>query len=203
MIAIVTGDIKGSTQHKSGEWLPVLQQYLSRFGENPMDWDVYRGDEFQWRLPAPEALSAAICLKAMLKTIKGLDVRMAIGLGTEDFKGKSIGESNGTAHQRSGKLFGQLKSKKMTLALATGQSDLDTTLNLMLKLALDFMDCWTQVSAQVVFNAMDKPKATQKELAEQLGIKQSAVSQRQKRARMGLVQELLAYYDAALKNVDA
>jgi hypothetical protein len=63
-------------------------------------------------------LTRAIQLKALIKSDKGLDVRMAIGLGSEDFKGSGVSESNGTAYQRSGRTFETLKENKINLAIA-------------------------------------------------------------------------------------
>lgn len=201
MIAIITGDIINSENYGVSEWLGMLKKYLSNFGESPTDWEVYRGDEFQLKIPYEDVLGAAIHIKALMKTIKGLDVRMGIGLGTETFKGVGVSESNGPAYHRSGRTFESLKEDKLNLTIATGSGFYDDTLNLMLKLALDFMDDWSTVSAEIVVLAFEHPKASQKELADRLGIQQSAVSQRQKRARLDLVFELLDYYDTILKEL--
>ena len=80
------------------------------------------------------------------------------------------------------------------MAIATGNTSKDKLLNLMLKLALDFMDDWSPVSAEIVSLFLQNPMASQAKLAKQLSIQQSAVSQRLKRARLDLVQELLDYY---------
>lgn len=90
----------------------------------------------------------AIQIKALIKSIKNLDVRMGIGLGSETFVGSSVSQSNGKAYQRSGRIFETLKEQKLNLAIVTGHDDKDKTLNLMLKLALNFMDDWSTVSAQ-------------------------------------------------------
>jgi predicted transcriptional regulator len=63
------------------------------------------------------------------------------------------------------------------------------------------MDDWSSVSAQMVSLALAKPNVSQQEVADQLKIRQSAVSQRLKRARMDLVLDLLAYYDENLKHI--
>ena len=202
MIAILTGDIIGSGNYSSGTWLPVLKGYFSKLGDSPNDWDVYRGDEFQLKIPPEQALRTAIYIKALLKSIKGLDARMGIGLGDETFTGTGISESNGPAYQRSGRVFESLKEDKLNLAIATGDVFFDDTLNLMLKLALDFMDHWSPVSAEIVVLALDNPHASQTEMAEWLNIRQSAVSQRQKRARLDLVMQLLGYYAQTLKEID-
>ncbi|WP_209399892.1 sigma factor-like helix-turn-helix DNA-binding protein [Pseudozobellia sp. WGM2] len=201
MIAIITGDIIGSGNHSSDAWLSVLKQYFVRFGESPTDWEIYRGDEFQLKIPQDKALSTAIYIKALLKSTKGLDARMGIGLGSETFVGVGVSESNGPAYQRSGRTFESLKEDKLNLTIATGHGFFDETLNLMLKLALDFMDDWSPVSAEIVVLALDNPDASQTEIAKRLNIQQSAVSQRQKRARLDLVHQLLAYYSKTLKEL--
>lgn len=198
-IAIITGDIVNSEKNNVSEWIHILKTYLSGIGDTPIDWEIYRGDEFQIRTSPAKALELAIYVKALIKTVKGLDVRMGIGLGDETYTGASVSQSNGTAYKRSGHVFDGLREKKLNLAIATGNNDFDNTLNLMLKLALDFMDGWTPVSAEIATLVLDAPNASQKEIAKQLAIHQSAVSQRRKRARMDLVLEVLAFYGKKIK----
>ena len=201
MVAIITGDIINSQKHKSSEWLGVLKDYFSQLGESPMDWEIYRGDEFQLKVPYENALRVAIHVKALIKSVKNLDVRMGIGLGEETFVGTGVSESNGPAYQRSGKTFDSLREDKLNLTVSTGSEHHDRTLNLMLKLALNFMDDWSTVSAEIVALALEHPEASQQEIAEKLKIQQSAVSQRQKRARLDLVYDLLSYYVENIKNM--
>lgn len=201
MIAIITGDIVDSEGDKASQWINVLKEQLSKWGDSPTDWEIYRGDEFQLKITPKKALYAAIQLKALVKSIKNLDVRMAIGVGSEDFKGVSVSESNGTAYRRSGRTFEKLKDDKRNMAIATGNPKEDQTLNLLLKLASDFMDEWTSVSSEIVAIALNEPDLSQQEIAQQLDIQQSAVSQRQKRARLDLVFELLAYYPQTVQRM--
>ena len=201
MVAIITGDIINSDRYAASEWMDILKPYLAGQGKTPNDWEIYRGDEFQIRTTPERALSMAIQIKALIKSIKNLDVRIGIGLGSETFVGSSVSQSNGKAYQRSGRVFETLKEQKLNLAIVTGHDDKDKTLNLMLKLALNFMDDWSVVSAQMVSLTLTKPNASQQEVADQLKIRQSAVSQRLKRARMDLVLDLLAYYRENLKDI--
>ena len=201
MEAIITGDIVNSEQQPNANWLHVLKQYLSSLGESPTVWEVYRGDEFQLKVPLSTALETAIHIKALMKSIKGLDVRMGIGLGDITFIGSGVSESNGPAYRRSGRTFEALKEDKNKLTIATGDGFYDDTLNLILKLALDFMNDWSTVSAEIVAITLEDPEASQKKMAKRLGIQQSAVSQRQKRARLDLVFELLAYYSKIIKEI--
>jgi len=200
MVAIITGDIINSENYQVAEWMPFLKEQLSKYGETPKVWELYRGDEFQIKTTPMKALELCILLKARLKTIKGLDVRMAIGIGMETFVGTSISESNGTAYQYSGCVFEKLREQKLNIAIKTGITDKDETLNLLLKLALDFMDEWSPVSAEIVYLALGKPAMQQQELGNILGIQQSAVSQRQKRARLDLVKQVLAYYSSIINS---
>lgn len=194
MIAIITGDIINSENHPSSEWIVILKTFFARFGASPMNWEIYRGDEFQLKVNKENALFTAIQIKALLKSIKGLDVRMGIGIGLETFVGSGVSESNGPAYQRSGRKLESLKDSRVSLSIATGNEFYDSTLNLMLQLALDFMDSWSVVSAEIMTLVLENPEASQKEIATQLGIKQSAVSQRLKRARLDLIEDLLDYY---------
>ncbi|MGB5371716.1 MAG: SatD family protein [Flavobacteriaceae bacterium] len=198
--AIITGDIINSEDADSSEWLAYLKQYLARLGKSPTEWEIYRGDEFQLKVSPAKALEVAIHLKAIIKSVKGLDVRMGIGIGEINYEGNSVTESNGTAYRRSGRTFETLKQDKVNLCIASGNDTYDRTLNLMLKLALGFMDDWSTVSAEMVALAMDNPDATQQAMAQKLGIRQSAVSQRQKRARLDLVFALIEYYALTIKD---
>ena len=201
MIAIITGDIINSEGNKASQWIDVLKEQLSKWGETPTDWEIYRGDEFQLKIAPKNSLRATIQLKALIKSIKGLDVRMAIGVGTETFKGVSVSESNGTAYQRSGRTFETLKEEKLNIAITTGNKKEDKSLNLLIKLALDFMDEWTSVSAEIVAISLENPGLSQQEIANMLSIQQSAISQRQKRARLDLVLDLLDYFPQTVKRM--
>lgn len=201
MVAIITGDIINSQDKKASEWMVGLKEYLKDKGDTPKDWEIYRGDEFQIRTSPENALWMAIQIKALIKCIKPLDVRMGIGIGEETFIGDQVSQSNGKAYIRSGRVFETLKEEKLNLAIVTGDESKDKTLRLVLSLALDFMDNWSPVSAEMVSSALAYPKDSQQQMADRLGIRQSAVSQRLNRARMELVLDVLKYYDSLIKEI--
>ncbi|MEO9893420.1 SatD family protein [Aurantibacter sp.] len=201
MKAIITGDIINSEKHQASIWMDILKNCFSQIGESPHDWEIYRGDEFQLKVSAAKALEVALHIKARIKSIKGLDVRMGIGVGEISFVGNGVSESNGPAYRLSGRSFESLKASKLNLTFASNDLLNDRSFNLMLKLALNFIDDWSPVSAEIVALALENPNASQQIIANQLNIKQSAVSQRQKRARLDLVQELLAYYEETIKEI--
>lgn len=201
MTSVITGDIIGSRQQKSKHWVEDLKKILSPFGEMPAQWEIYRGDEFQVEVKNPEeALLTAILIKAHLRALKS-DARMSIGFGDKTHNAEKISESNGTAFINSGELFETLKKQKVTLALKTGDIVFDEKMNLMLRLALTFMDTWLAQPAQFVAVAIENPNLSQEELGQKLGINQAAVSRRQKRAQFDLVMNLDRYFRTQIKEL--
>ena len=203
MTSVITGDIIGSRQQKSEHWVEDLKKILVPLGKTPSQWEVYRGDEFQIEVANPEdALLTAILVKARLRALKS-DARMSIGFGDKTHNAERISESNGSAFINSGELFETLKKQKVTLAMRTGDFSLDENLNLMLQLALTFMDSWLVQSAEFVALAIENPTLSQEELGQKLGINQAAVSRRQKRAQFDLVMNLDRYFRKQIKQLTA
>ncbi|WP_026728993.1 hypothetical protein [Flavobacterium denitrificans] len=201
MTSVITGDIIGSRQQKSNHWVDDLKRILNPLGITPKQWEVYRGDEFQIEVKNPEeALLTAILVKAHLRAIKS-DARMSIGFGDKTHSAERISESNGSAFIHSGELFETLKKQKVTLAIRTGNTNFDEKMNLMLQLALTFMDSWLVQSAEFVALAIENPSLSQEELGQKLGINQAAVSRRQKRAQFDLVLNLDRYFRTQIKQL--
>ena len=196
MTSILTGDIIKSRSIKNPElWLSILKEALTRCSEDSSQWEIYRGDSFQLELESPaDSLKAAIYIKTCIKTIKGLDVRIAIGIGEKTFKGKSVVESNGEAFLFSGETLESLKKEKVNLKIKTTNDQLNQELNLYFKLASIIMDNWTTNSAEIVKLYMEQPQALQEELGKHIGINQNAVSSRQKRAHLDLIMQLEQFY---------
>jgi hypothetical protein len=196
MIAVITGDIINSRKSlHGGNWIKPLETVLSQYGNRFDRWDIFRGDSFQLELICPQyALLAAIHIKAKVKTVKGLDVRMAIGLGEKTYEANRISESNGPAFIYSGELFESLKSMKRNAAIKSPWPALDAELNLMLGLASIAMDRWSPSSAEIVLMSLLHQSLSQQELGEKIGIRQSSVSERQSRAYYSEIMELERYY---------
>ncbi len=192
MTAVITGDIVNSKEGAATEWQPLLKQALDRFGNEPGDWELFRGDSFQLQLSPPDALQAAIYIKASVRQLPNLDVRMGVGIGEQDYRADKITASTGPAFVRSGECFDGLK--KQTLAIATSDSRLDEALNLMLTLALRTMDDWSETVAAVIVKALDNPGRNQQEIAELMGRSQSSISEALKRGGFDDVRLLEQYY---------
>lgn len=190
MIAVLTGDIVNSRSVKSPqEWQDLLKFSLNSISEKR--WEIYRGDGFQAELTNPlGALKSALYVKACVKTIKGLDVRLAIGIGKMGFTANKVSESYGDAYINSGERFELLKKDKTRLAISTDNEKFDEEFNLYFKLALTFMDNWTQNSALLVKTFFENENSSQKELGALLGISQSSTSERFNRAYVAEIVEL-------------
>lgn len=205
MTSILTGDIIKSRTIKNPEiWLSSLKDALTWCSQDSTQWELYRGDSFQLELEnIAESLKAAIYIKACIKTIKGLDVRIAIGVGKKTFSGKSIVESNGEVFQFSGETLENLKKEKVNLKIKTTNEQLNQELNLYFKLALTIMDDWTPNSAEIVKLHIEQPQALQEELGKHIGINQNAVSSRQKRAHLDVLMQLEQLYRQKIKQLQA
>ena len=203
MIGIITGDIVNSRKFSSKIWIDGFKQLLNTFGKSPIEWEIFRGDEFQLEVKNPEdALMIALQIKSYFKTLK-LDVRMSIGFGDKTYKGKKISESNGTAFSRSGEVFETLKKQKINIAINSDNEAFDAEFNLMLRLALTFMDNWLVQSAEFVLKSIENPSLSQEEMGVKLGINQAAVSRRRKRAQFDLMIELEQYFRNKIKILTA
>jgi len=199
MTSIITGDIIKSRKLKTSEWMEGFKTFLSQFGKNPTDWEIYRGDEFQLEVKNPEeAFITAILIKTYLKSVK-LDARMSIGIGEKNYDATKISESNGSAFVYSGETFENLKKQKNTLAIQTNNSEFNTQMNLLFKLGLTFIDGWLSQSLEFVISTLQNPDLSQEELGQKLNINQAAVSRRRKRAQFELLLELNEYYKSQVK----
>lgn len=200
MHAVITGDIINSTKVDPKIWLPVLKNVLNQVGSSPREWEIYRGDSFQLFIKDPLlALTIAIQIKAAIKTIKSLDVRMAIGIGNIEHTSSQVTEANGPAFIYSGERFESLKKEKLNLVVKSDWPSFDRDINLFLKLALLIMDHWTESAAEMIKTSLENPNKAQSELGSIIGIKQNAVSSRLKRAAFEEISEMIQVYQIKLK----
>ncbi|MBU2929718.1 transcriptional regulator [Winogradskyella psychrotolerans] len=196
MTSVITGDIiKSRKAHSEDLWLNPLKSALSKVSDNASFYDIYRGDSFQLESHIIEdSFRTAVYIKAFLKSVKGLDVRMSIGIGTKNYQGNSVSESNGEAFIFSGETFETLKKDKQNLKLKTSNATINKEINLYFRLALIAMDNWTVNSAEIVKLSLEHPHMIQSELAKIIGISQDAVSKRQKRAYLDEILDLDTLY---------
>lgn len=193
--SVITGDIINSRKVKNSVWLKSLKKTLSLEGKSPGTWQIYRGDSFQVEIKNPaQAFLTAIRIKATIKSIKNLDVRMAIGIGEKKIMGSKITESDGEAFIHSGEKLETLKKEKQTLAIKTPWAGFDKEMNVCFRLALIAMDNWSPNSAELIKILINNRNITQKALAKRLGVSQPSVSERQNRSSYTEIMELEDLY---------
>lgn len=200
--SVITGDIVQSRLTQQSVWLTKLKKILALQGKSPRDWEIYRGDSFQVEVKDPQqAFLTAIRIKAAIKTVKNLDVRMAIGIGDKKFSSKSVVESGGQAFVRSGETLETLKKLRQTLAIKTGSTEFDREMNICFRLACIPMDNWTTTSAELIEILTTRKRLTQKALAKRLGITQPSISERQNRSHFDEVMALEELYREKIKHL--
>jgi hypothetical protein len=199
MNGVITGDVINSRYLSASDWLLPLKEALSQIGETPKSWEVYRGDSFQVKIDNPlQALREAILIKAALKTVRGIDVKMAIGIGEVTYNADQVTESNGPAFINSGELFSELQMKKRTLGIRTPWPEFDERFNVSINLGLIAMDRWTPSLAEIVHVQLEHETLNQVQIGELLGITQGSVSGALKRAHLNEIVQLLELFKTEL-----
>ena len=190
MIAVITADIINSTQNQ--DWQKAIEPNLDQFGESPIDWSIYRGDSIQLRIENPaNALKIATRLKASIRQLSKLDIRIAIGIGDETLKTASVTQNMGSAYINSGRL---LEDLPQNLAIKTAWEELDLGLNAGFNLYNTLCEQWTTGMSQYVLTKLLYPNASQEELSKKLNTTQSNVSRVLSRANYHALQQYLNYY---------
>jgi len=182
IVAVITGDIIGSGKSRqTGQWLTRLKESFRIAGAKRSE--VFRGDSFQLELRKPErALEAALIIRTSLKAMtafyqRGMDVRVAVGIGQQEFKAKKVSESNGEAYRFSGRLLDKLKSAGGKMGVRTAWPDVDWVMQPSLGLVSAIMDDWTHASSEIAWLYLSKT-TIQRELSHELGISQPSVHKR-------------------------
>lgn len=195
--AVLTGDIIHSRQSDPSVWMDALKTTLGQYGPSPSRWDIFRGDSFQLAVEPTRALSAALHLKATIRRMDRLDVRIGIGIGDWTYVSGRITEAGGSAFIRSGEAFTRLK--KRTLLLDSSDERFDGTMNLMLDLASLVLDRWTPNVAATVLVALENPDCTQMEIAAMMDKAQSGVSDALGRGGFDEMLRMLDYFKTNIR----
>ena len=194
MIAVITGDIINSQQTETELWITQLKNLLEKWGSAPEIWEIYRGDEFQLKCRIDDVFWRFLAIKSLIKSNENLDVRIAIGIGDENFSSEKITESNGSAYVNSGRLLNDLKSDGHTVSIKTSNSSVDRDLNILLKWSSKDFDSWTMATSEIIHEMIMNKDTTQEDLAKKFSISQSSISQRLKRANFDLIVETNEYF---------
>lgn len=170
--AILTGDIVGSRRVEMQEWLPHLEATLAHYTDN---FDIFRGDSFQIAIPIEKCMEAIFFIKANMRCIEPLDVRIGVGIGEISYWDTHIKNSMGEAFIYSGEAFDRLE--KNYIYVKSPWEEWDESTNIILQLATELANRWTFNMAQTISTIIKNPDANQQEIAKLLNKKyQSQIS---------------------------
>ena len=214
MYAVITGDLIDSTKYTIDDLDLVLDTLNYEFQALSLDYKsaefkVFRGDSFQGITLEPAgALYLSLAIKSAVNKLQlkskkhtGLpDLRIAIGVGSVDLKRSSILESNGEAFQFSGKTLDTMKGDYPRLLLKTTNIELNEEFNVHFSLFDSLTSKWSRESAEVVYYVLRGFK--EREIAEKLGIYQSAVNQRKKAANWDSIALLLKRFQNVISTLN-
>lgn len=172
MYAILTGDIVGSRRVETQEWLPHLESVLTHYTNN---FDIFRGDSFQAAVPIEKCIEAVFFIKASIRCIEPLDVRIGLGIGEVSYWDTHIKNSMGEAFINSGEAFDRLE--KNYIYVRSPWKDWDEPTNIILQLSTELANRWTFNMAQTIATMIKNPESNQQEIANLLNKKyQSQIS---------------------------
>ena len=200
--AVITGDIISSSEIGTklrqrlyldfGEYVSLLSKSKKKF-----EGEMGRGDWFQCLVHNPaDSLRYTLKLKCYLRSFALLDKqvaqvnaspphklftrividsRVAIGIGSISFRNKTLGGSDGEAFQLSGRLLDALKSQRQTMGIAIEDMSLQDELQTIVILLDAIIQKNTPAQSQVILRKLDNK--TETEIAQELKVAQSAISQ--------------------------
>lgn len=197
MVAIITGDIINSRQVDPNEWQPRLKSFLEDRIRDASKWEIYRGDSFQIEVEVEDALSVICLIKALIRQVDELNVRMSIGIGDKNYQGAKVTESYGQAFINSGEAFEQLKNR--TLSLKTSNSEFDAYFNPILNLISFVTDQWKPKTAKAFFYALYDIDSRQQDIALKMNIDRTTINRALKRAAFEEINEIIQLYSKKVR----
>ena len=165
--------------------------------------EIYRGDSFQgliWNVA--NALDYVLLIKSFLRKSTpeeaqiNWDARIALGIGKLEYPSEDVLKGDGTAYRNSGPYLDQMESEE-GLIIVTPWKEVNDELRTECVLIDVILQKWTRSQAEVIAEAI--PGANQNEIAQRLGISQSAVNQRLKAAHWNAVKTFIQRYKEIIK----
>lgn len=174
--AILTGDLIGSTAQPQGvaqamALLGDVAAEAERWTGTAPKFTRFRGDGWQFRVPAGQALRAALLVAARLRGEGALGTRIAIGIGTLQTDGtRDLSDAAGEAFTASGRALDHM-ARGQVWALAGAAPDWAVAL---VTLAEWHSSRWSREQAEAMGVMLAEPELTQLAAAARLGITRQA-----------------------------
>jgi hypothetical protein len=222
MIGIITGDIVNSRSipiDVKEKLYKNVKNFLHKLqlDEWITSYELFRGDSFQCLLEKIEhALRVTLMIKCFIKSYvdevqedrelqdqknnsKGYnqskyDIRLATGIGSSDFTDKgNLAHSDGQAFYLAGDALDYLKKQPFRMMLVTYNEAFNVSLEPSILLLDAVIEKWTNNQAEAVMYKLLSKK--EDEIAQLLGISQSAINQRAKTSQWHAIEKLLLYFE--------
>ena len=197
VIAVLTGDIVGSTRLSQGQ----LEQALAQIRQTAADfaeWSDpeqdprftrYRGDGWQFYLLWPKlAVRAAVVIQAHLLS-KSVESRISIGIGSAASLGTTdLGDAAGAAFERSGRGLDKMEGTSRLSIVGEGIAPQD---GMITDLLAERMARWTAAQAEASARMLMFSTPTFQELGDEFGISPQAVNDRLRAAGYHTIRSVL------------
>ena len=214
MFAVITADLLNSTKYSAELLTEVLDIINAEIEGIEIEYknskfELYRGDSIQGVIEPVFSFRSALRIKTAVNKLRSqeaidsnsyrieADLRISIGIGKIGFKRDSIMESNGEAFQFSGRTLDEMKKTGRKMTLTTGINEINNEFDNAFLLFDTITDKWSSASAEVIYYLLKEMKET--EIADTLGISQSAVNQRKKAAGWDAILSLMERYEQVMK----
>lgn len=228
LTGVITGDIVASRRLsvKSRERLySDLRKFMVSLKVEGwlLAFEMFRGDSLQCVVKKKEnVLRVALLIRAWMKSYttdahsargarvnariaaKGYfsgkqDIRLSIGIGKVDFlKIKSLAHSDGEVFHLSGHGLDGLKNTSQRMIVRTTDEKFNEIVEPSILLLDAVLEKWTNNQAETTLYKLRDLK--EEEIAEKIGISQSAVNQRTKTSQWNAIEKLVTWFEKTIKD---
>jgi len=213
--SVITGDIVNSSKLSIQERGIVLhfiknifigfEQKEGKIANIKSNYVISRGDSFQVILKnSQNILEYSILLRAGLRSLFKKDIyelcdaRISIGIGSVEYWGETISESDGNAFRYSGRNLDNDKNKRRFL-IELDDKELNKELNVYLILLDSIVNDWTYSRSEIIYKKILEPK--QLSIAKNMGLSASAISKRLNSAHWDAIKVLLNRFETKINSL--
>jgi len=213
--AVLTGDIINSSLLKEGEYRSIIKQleqelvHLREIGEIS-NYEIYRGDAFQAYLNnAGIGLNTTFKIRTAINSIapkverRGqqpvYNVRLGLGIGPMRTEPENM-RTKEPPFVLSGQALEEISGSGLTIAVKTEDHFTNQEFQTELYLLEYIQQKWTPTSAGIIYKKLQG--ATEQEIADELGVSQSAVNQHSSQAYWNGIKKLMERYKAIIKRLE-
>lgn len=206
-VAIITADVVHSSQKEAIERKQFYQQIELGLqtiqSKYAFEYERNRGDEYQIRMKEiKNAGYIGLLLKLWVKSISSVqkeknDIRMSIGIGTEDLTEKRIAESDGEAYHLSGRGLDHIKNTKQRFLIQSNDNNHES-LQMTSSLVDVLLDNMTAMQSIVVFYKL--MGYSEMEIAQKLQLGQPTINQHSRAAHWTIFYKFVHYLENLYHN---